>query len=92
MGTRRSFPPMSIAEHAALRDFWQQAGGVFWQRGGLSAGLLRRRFFERVVKHNLSLARLAELTPLRLFSYLRACQSDSRELIRAAQVFPRDQY
>ena len=91
MGPRRSFPAISIADHAALREFWQQASGLFW-KGSLSGGLLRRRFFERVVKHNLSLARLAELTPLRLFSYLRACQSDSRELIRAAQVFPRDQY
>ena len=79
------FPAMSIEDHEALRDWWQQ-------NGGLLSRCFRNGLFENLVKHNLSLARLAELTPLRLFSYLRACQSDSRELIRAAQVFPRDQY
>ena len=92
MGTRRSFPPMSIADHSALRDFWQQAGGVFWQRGGLSAGFFRRRVFERVVNHNLSLARLGELTPLQLHSYLHECRNETCKLIKAAKVFPRDPY
>ena len=82
---------MSIADHAALRDFWRQASGLFWQ-GSLSAGFLRRRVFERLVKHNLSLARLAELTPLELQSYLHESPSETRKLIKAAKVFPRDPY
>ena len=91
------FPAMSNEDHAALREFWQQASGLFWQQSGsLPAGFLRRGVFERLVRCNLSLSRLATCTPKKLHSYLgfspQLPATDVRTLIEAAKVFPRHPY
>ena len=88
------FAAMSNEEHAALREFWQQASGLFSQQSGsLSAGFLRRGVFERLVWYNLSLSRLATFTPKKLHHYLHdEPATDVRTLIKAAKVFPRHPY
>ena len=87
------FPALANEDLAALREFWQQASGLFWQQSGsLSADFLRRGVFERLVRYNLSISRLAECTPKKLQSYLDEPATDVCTLIKAAKVVPRHPY
>ena len=79
------FPAMSDEDHAALRDWWQQ-------NGGLLARCFRDGVFENLVRHNVSLGRMAQLThnELRdyLYDYVDMPGTEARDLIEAAKVSP----
>ena len=79
------FPAMSIEDHEALRDWWQQ-------NGGLLSRCFRNGLFENLVTHNLSLGRMAQLTHNGLgdylFDYVNMPATEARTLIKAAKVSP----
>jgi len=78
------FPAMSIEDHEALRDWWQQ-------NGGLLSRCFRNGVFENLVRHNLSLGRMAQLTHNELGDYLFDYDlpaTEARDLIKAAKVSP----
>ena len=79
------FPAMSIEDHEALRDWWQQ-------NGGLLSRCFRNGLFENLVTHNLGLGRMAQLTHNGLgdylFDYVDLPATEARDLIKAAKVSP----